>query len=79
MERHFVDLSPKVEEQQLGFLELSENFFGFVDLVFEVDAAVVEALRLVEGRVVESTAQSAGALSPEHLGGGLTLGFYFHQ
>lgn len=79
MERHFVDLSPKVEEQQLGFLELSENFFGFVDLVFEVDAAVVEALRLVEGRVVECTAESAGALSPEHLGGGLTLGFYFHQ
>ena len=72
-------MSSKVEQQKLWLLELGENFLWLVDLVLEIDAAVVEALGVVDWRVVECAAESAGGLSPEHLGRGLMGWFYFHQ
>lgn len=65
---HVVQLSSEVEEEEFWLFELGEYFFGFVDLISEVDAAVVEALGVVDAGVLDDVAESAGRISPDEFG-----------
>jgi hypothetical protein len=68
-EGHFFDLSPEVHEQKLRFFEFCENFLGFVDLISEVDAAVVETLGVVHAWIMKNVAESAWGIVPKKFSG----------
>lgn len=63
-----IDLPPEIHQQQFWFFEFGEDLLGFVDLIFEIDAAVVESLRLVHAGILKHIPQSARRIPPQQAG-----------
>lgn len=60
-----LDFPAKVQQKQFWFFEFCKYFFGTVDLVVEVDAAVVETFSVVQSGGQQSLVVLLGRLLPQ--------------